>query len=159
MTRIDTGSSGFTAVNGNGHKAGQIEPNQSSTMLETPADSQTAASNTPLESQYRLHTWRPDVQHSIPAQQEAPHAHKRKRSGSGSVGSSGVGGVVQPRAGNDQSKKRRIKFIDSAVDLTSPETAIPPPLTIPQVSRASVPAPMGLSSRFVSVSNTTKYNA
>ncbi|KAK0251843.1 hypothetical protein B0A54_11502 [Friedmanniomyces endolithicus] len=147
MTRIDTGSLGFTAVNGNGHKAGHIESNQNSSTMETPADSHRAASNTSLDSQYRLHTWRPDVQSSIPLQQEAPLAHKRKRSGSGSVGSSGVGGVMQPRNSNDQPKKRRTKFIDSAVDLTSPENTVPPPLMIPQVSRASVPAPMGLSSR------------
>ncbi|TKA81557.1 hypothetical protein B0A55_02996 [Friedmanniomyces simplex] len=148
MTRIDTGSSGFTAVNGNSHKVGYIEPNEKSTALGTQTDCNTEASKLSLNSQYRSHGWRPDVQGTIPPQQEAPDARKRKRSGSGGVDIPGVGGVGQPRVDNAHSPKRRIRFIDSAVDLTSPETAVPPlPLTIPQSYRASIPAQIGLSSR------------
>ena len=70
MTRIDTGSSGFTAVNGNGHKAGQIEPNQSSTTLETPADKHTAAS---------IHLWNPHIAYILGAKMFQTRSRRNKK--------------------------------------------------------------------------------
>jgi hypothetical protein len=123
MPRLDTLTSGFTAVNGDSQNVTSFRP---ADIVRSPDDTEAIHV---ADKRQHLHSERPptepdharqDHHFSYPPQSQAIDVRKRKRSDSAGGDSPQHINTNQPVVDSNEAK-RRMTNIDSAVDLTSPE--------------------------------------
>ncbi|KAK4575378.1 hypothetical protein LTR86_001232 [Recurvomyces mirabilis] len=147
MSRLNTVTSGFTAVNGDGQKTTPYSSTGGSKPITDSEHSSRIHWDQPTASDSPAHGWRPSGGSTYPPQLDGGDPRKRKRSDSAGDASPAMLVISQEQTDGDHSPKRGVLTLDSAVDLTSPEQTMSGSHPFPPQRRMADAQYMPISSR------------